>query len=475
MAISWRPKEDRLKEDMEKEDERLRFLREPWRWPTGGSFPVEDIKPLPVQTSPLTIGAFVPPTGGKRLKSSEFPWLPQEEIEALEPEISGFRQQKRLREYLPWVGATVAFPGVTAAMGWQWLGTQIAKGGAKKVAGIAGRTVLAPLVGAEKVAEFGIKAVTAPIKAGLEKITSSYLQKLEGHRMARNLGLSDKVYKDIAKQTTGKDSMAKMNQREAEEFMTALVEKGATRDIILPAERGVVGAPAQKEANAIALELSEYLGKPIKEAPKAPVLGKPVKGIREKIATGTESFTQRTYRLERSLDAIDGYPKSNRYNVTGGKMSQTFYNSVNRAEDAKLYGQSNILTGLRNFTAKNNIDLGKLMARNVNIQGVELSADMRMGMMAHTMNPDNLRHIMSPRGNNLTMPFLQDVAKSLSSEERAVVSFITKHWNADTPNVARAFNIATRGKKMKVVDNYVPIVVQDYTAPLDQALAAETT
>ena len=48
MAISWRPKEDRLKEDMEKEDERLRFLREPWRWPTGGSFPVEDVKPPPL-------------------------------------------------------------------------------------------------------------------------------------------------------------------------------------------------------------------------------------------------------------------------------------------------------------------------------------------------------------------------------------------------------------------------------------------
>ena len=60
-----------------------------------------------------------------------------------------------------------------------------------------------------------------------------------------------------------------------------------------------------------------------------------------------------------------------------------------------------------------------------------------------------------PVNNNLTMPFLQDVAKSLSTEERAVVSFITKHWNADSVNVAKAFNIATRGKKLKVVDNLV--------------------
>lgn len=403
--------------------------------------------------------------GDWKRQEREIPWMTpaQEEEWRRSPEEA----EKQAREWLPWIGLGVAFPQATALKGWQLAGKL------PPWLGIPAKTVLAPFAGMEKglslFGELGKKAVGKLVTKAEEQL-STYLQKLEAHRIARDAGWGEKFYRELALETTGKESMAKMTRAEADKFMSAMVEMGGSKEILSSYEMGLSYQQARARTKTITSELVEYLGRP--EKPKEMVLGKAKKTIREKVAEGTDNFLQRTYRLERIFDRIDGYPKTSRYNIVGGKMSQVWWNSMNKAQDRKLGGVGIIIDDFRNMLTKNNINLDKLLARNVNIQGSPLSSGERMGIALHTLNPDNFRHINSRIGNRLPKKFIKEVIESLDSNEKAIMGWALKHWEKDGPKVADAVYKA-EGRKMEIVKDYVPIIIKDFDAPIEKQLELE--
>ena len=434
---AWRPKTDRLQWQIDQ-----------WR-----NIPPWE-KTFEEYEEPITMGAYEPWRDVHEVEDPELYWLPQEMRE--DPEVRQLMFGKKFQEEMMTWGPLSAIPGGIGMAGWRALATK------SPWLKYPLRGLLSPFAGMEKAAgmfgELGKRGVAKLVSAVRD---STYMQKLEAHRMADALGWTREEYTKLAKEVTGKVSMGKMTQEEAEKFVTAIMERGGIRDIILPAERGIIGKSAKTETTGIARELTEQLGAPIKEIPKTPELGLEKKGIIAKGKEQVENFAQRTWRLERLLDAWDGYPKSARYNVIGGKFSQVFYNAAWRAENASLRGKSTVMTGFNTMLKAGGINIGRAMARNVNIGGVEVPLGTRLGILAHATNPSNLRHIMSTRGNRIDPKFASEALKSITPEEERILNFFLKHWKTDTPNVAKAFEIANSGKKFPVVENYVPIIIKD--------------
>ena len=386
------------------------------------------------------------------------------------------KHEKEMKSWLPWIGLGAISGGLPQAAQ--------AFGAASKIPWAGLRWPAKGALGAIYPEQW-LKPLARPVVKGVAKLVepikeagASLMQKLEAHRMTGILGWTREEYTKLAQEITGKDSMTKMTQGEGEKFVAAIMERGGIRDIILPAERGVIAAKAGKaEATAISRELTQQLGAPVKEIPKAAELGLEKKGIVTKAKEQVGNFTQRTWRLERLLDSWDNYPKSSRYNVTGGKFSQVFYNAAWRAENALLRGKTAVMDGFNTMLKAEGINIGTAMSRNVNIGGVDIPLGTRLGILAHATNPSNLRHITSARGNRIDPKLASEVLKSITPEEQKILNFFLKHWGTDTPNVAKAFEIANSGKKFPVVENYVPIIIKDPKKyiPIDEALKIEAS
>ena len=270
--------------------------------------------------------------------------------------------------------------------------------------------------------------------------------------------MKTKEYQALAKNVTGKTSMKEMTGDEAVKFIDAL----GPQDILLPLE-GVSPAVARKEATNIALELSEYLGKP-KVPPQIRVKSTVDEGLKSRVSNQFRGFIARSERLERTFLKMDGY-------IENGKMMQTFWNPVDRATDIKLSRVYGKMDEFRIFMADQGIDIKDfLSAKRDVVPGVSLTTGERMGVFLHSLNSDNRRHLI--RGNGFTEDMINSVVASLTPQERSTAYWMFRHWQADTPIMASAYKMAT-GKNMKVVDNYVPIVIKGENIDLGDTLAKE--
>jgi len=443
---SWRPKFDRLRQQAEEE----RALQ----YPHG-------VHPWQQWNMPrVTIGAYEPERDVERIETPELYWMPEEMRE--DPEVKVLQFEKEAKAWMPWIAAGFAFPGATAMAGWRAVST------APWWLKYPARVALSPLAGVEKsfgaFGELGKRGVAKLVTKVQEKV-ATYLQKLEAHRMARDMGLLKPQYEKLAKEITGKKSMADMSLPEADRFIAALMEQGGMREIQIPFT-GSSGITKTK-AKLVARELVEYMGKVPK--PEA-VITKATqrKGLIEATKGKVYGFTNRTYRIERILDKMDGYPSY----PTTGKLTQTFWNPVNQASDTKLLKTYASLDDFRNFVKGNNISIKALLTKEMNISGVELTTGERMGVYLHSLNKDNLVHMKW--GNGFSDDMIKKTIESLTPQERATADWIFKYWQTNTPRVAEAYKITT-GKTMKTVENYTPIVVKGEDVAFEDMLTKEVT
>lgn len=400
----------------------------------------------------------------------EFYWLAMDDPIRQSKDFKGLVAAREAEKQAIFALEMVAFAALPAAKPLLGGAEQlIARGGARGVFGELVRPALQ--VGAA--VETALEKVAEPV---IKSIASNY-QKFMAHRMQQQAGWGEDFFRELMLSSTGQTSMKDMSKAQADTFIEALAKEGATAEIILPAERAVAFKESMKEATNIALEISEHLGRVAKPERGVPVLGlreKGLKGIVQRAGEIKEDAAMRTFRMERLLDEWDGFVKSRRYNVTGGPMTQTFYNTVNAAENVALKGRAFAMDGFNTFLKSNKIDLSTVLSRTVNIAGENVPASTRMGILLHTMNKSNLKHIMSRGGNNIPKSFIDEVIRTATPEEKAIAGQLFKHWNTDTPKVAEAYLLST-GKKLTTVDDYVPIIVKDVSRVIspDESLEIE--
>ncbi len=347
-------------------------------------------------------------------------------------------------------------PIPSALAGWRALSK------APTVVKAAGRVPLAPLAGVEKMGEVGLGLA----KKAVVKV-STYMQKLEAHRMARDLKLMKEEYKKLAKLATGKTSTADMTVDEAEKFITALSEKGGIRDIQVPFP-DISNNTAKSKAKTVAAELGEYLGRA--KEPEKTVITKATRQtqLADNLKSKVQGFTARTYRIERVLDELDGYPDFPKT----GKLTQVFWNSVDSGYDRKLMNTYQKMENFRNLLKEVKIGTKVLFGGQKVIRGVNFTTGERMGVYLHSMNPDNLLHMKA--GNGFDDALIKETIDSLTPEEKRIADWVFKQWQDDTPKVAEAFKMTT-GKNMKVVPDYVPIVIRGEDITFDDMLTKEVT
>lgn len=446
----WQPKtqyiEDELRDEQFKLDLQRRLERgEPiWHYYSGRQ---------------PTIGPYREFMGDWQTQQREIPWMTPEQEE--EWRRSAEEATKQQREVLPWIGLGMVAPfgptgaaafGVASRIPWWTL-----RWPTKAVLG-----AVYPEVPLSRVFQLG-KAQVGQLIGKAKEAVATNLQKLEAHRIAYELGLSEGERRVLAAKVTGKNSMTRMTQVEAEKFVLELSSRYGSRHPVLPFTGS--NEVTKQKARETSRELVEYLGK---YKPPKQVLTKAAR--KEPFLESAEQkiygFTNRTYRLERILDKIDGYPKYPQI----GKMASTFWKPVDGATDAKLSKTYSVIDEFRNFYKGRGIQFENFLSRRSVIGGVEFTAGERMGVYLHSKNPQNLYHMK--RGNGFDDQLVKDVIDSLTDNEKATADWILKQWADNTPRVAEAFKITT-GKNMKTVENYVPIVIRGQDIPYEDFLTKE--
>lgn len=207
---------------------------------------------------------------------------------------------------------------------------------------------------------------------------------------------------------------------------------------------------ARKQIKLVANELTEHLGipptKPIPVITQATMKQNVWNRIGEKIG----GFVNRTYRVENILLRGDKY-------TDGGKMWQAIWKPVEEATNRQVGRLYNRYTLFMRFLQKNNLDLGKLVNQTVEIDGIKLSTFERIGIYRHSLNPDNLVHVVF--GNNIPAKTITKIVDSLTPEEKILANFWAKYYTGQTPIMQATYKQVT-GKAMAGVENYSPIQLQ---------------
>ncbi len=360
-----------------------------------------------------------------------------------------------------WLGQTVgeaalmSLPGAVPTVKSLGIGGKVLKGA--EIVDIA----------AEQLTKATLSPITKPIgwagKQVLGKI-ASYEQKLEVHRIARTLGLTADAYKKQAKNITGKISMRDMTSDEAGKFINSL----GNREIKLPFEN-MSTTTASKASRELSLELSEYLGgiKPKQIVTKATEKV----SLWQRVSDKVMGYINRADRVERLMDKADGYIAQK--TIVGGKMMQTFINPVEKAADKEILGMMSAREGLDNFIKQNGMNWKQLLSNQTEVApGIQLTLGERLGIYRHSLNPDNLRHIV--KGNGISQDVVKQIVDGLSPQEKALADWFGQFYKVNETPLAEAYKMAT-GRTMKLVQDYFPIIVKGDERPLGDILAQEVT
>jgi len=196
-------------------------------------------------------------------------------------------------------------------------------------------------------------------------------------------------------------------------------------------------------------ELVRFLGPPnkppsvITKSALEPPIGK-------RLSYKLSSFINRTYRIERILDWLDGKDK--------GIMWSTFYEPLNKATDQKISGVYSKFDEIKKFLAENKIELSKLNTDTRKIAAdVELTTAERIGVYLHSLNKDNLLHLKE--GNKFSDELIETVKNSLSEPEMKLANWLSTYFKDAGPAISEA-RTYVEDKPLDIVENYFPIRLQ---------------
>lgn len=271
-----------------------------------------------------------------------------------------------------------------------------------------------------------------------------------GYILAKERGLigSDKKplpeYRQKAMEATGKASIEDMTQAEATKFISAL-----KRDVG-PAESIKIGMgvkPEQIKASAGAL--AQYVrGERMPEKLVPITKTSAQKGWLKETKEKLQGFANRTYRVERMLNALDNYKD-------GGPMWSTFYEPALRARQAQVRNTLATEDQFREIYKRAGIDLKELLSKKTEVApGIELTGSERIGVYLHSLNPDNTYHVV--HGNMLPENVIEEVSAGLSPQERQLADFIHDRLQEETPLVNRTRELV-EGVSIVKVEDYFPI------------------
>lgn len=228
----------------------------------------------------------------------------------------------------------------------------------------------------------------------------------------------------------------------------------------------LTGPQQRKQVDIAAKELTEWLvgrkvvpegaGRGVEVPPEIITTLSRKQGIVDKTMEKVAGFFERTYRVERSLESLDGYIHSGRFQMLGGKMVQTFYHPINNAKNQQLWRTMEVQDNFVKLMKNLKLHPDKLATEKKIIGDTEYLTVDRIGVYVNSLNPENKYHLM--RGNKMTEESINAVVASLTPEEKALGDFFMRVANSRAEEVAKLYKYAT-GKELALVKNYWPIKV----------------
>lgn len=320
-------------------------------------------------------------------------------------EIKAMRREKLGQEILAeWIapGLVLGVAAAPARVGWEALKT------APTIAKIAGRTALTPLIPEKALGVFGGVA-----KKGIGKLIPKRPLKLETELPYLNPDLPIEKARLQLKQY-GKELVS---------YIDDFVGKAKPR-------------PAY-----VAQETLD-------------------KGYFSKLKDKWLNFVNRTFIVESKLRWLDGMEE-------GGVMWRTFYQPVNQARNMELVSKAAILNSLNSVIKENAINIGKVFSEKVATStGKIFTRAERIGIFLNSLQKDNLRHITSKLGNNITRREILDIMDSLTPEEKTLAQWLRTQYNNQYNTLAPITKMVT-GKTLKQIEGeYVPIMMEWRAQPL---------
>jgi hypothetical protein len=197
--------------------------------------------------------------------------------------------------------------------------------------------------------------------------------------------------------------------------------------------------------------LSESL--PQRKVRAAP--GTEYKSIKEKAVEKWDSYWVGAWRVERLLDAMDGYEDYK------GLWSKTLFKPYTKAMDTQIRGVGTKMEELQTFYKENKLDVGKMATKWETVAGLKLRPTDKIAIYLHSLNEQNRNHLIN--GNKITEEQIDAVVTSLTDDEKKVAAKFQEMTKAETPEIAKAYEDIT-GVPLKAVENYWHIEIKHNVA-----------
>lgn len=173
------------------------------------------------------------------------------------------------------------------------------------------------------------------------------------------------------------------------------------------------------------------------------------KGWETRIIENINSFIDKTLRVERIIESLDGYEKY-------GDFWKAIYSPINEAVTNKLGAVISARHDLKDVLTQQNLNLKDLMTKTSTIQNVTFTTSERIGIYLLSQNDKQLNHLRY--GNKFPMPLIDAVHNSITPQEKAVGDFLSSVFRVIHPLSQEAEKIASYGKtEVKTEENYYPI------------------
>ena len=244
---------------------------------------------------------------------------------------------------------------------------------------------------------------------------------------------------DVIETHTGKVMGSRKTKKGADSLLSRLQKQGGST-IMTSSQRA-------KRITDVADEVVDHLGGAPAESSGAITAASRKLNLWNKIGEKFKGHTNRTYRTENILLRADKY-------VDTGKIWQTIWLPIQNATNRQVGRITKRELLLRKFLKENDIQIGAMMNRTIETAGVKLTSFERVGLYLHSLNPQNLYHMV--HGNLIPTATVEKVVASLTPKEQLIAQHLAKYFNKQTP-IMQATVKWVGGKPMKPVENYFPL------------------
>lgn len=281
------------------------------------------------------------------------------------------------------------------------------------------------------------------LKSGAKKTARKKALKI-GHDVPKKLGWSEKKRRAFQKEITGKESMKPMTPAELEKLTAALKEKAK--------EAGIEYEELDETVNELVETLEKK--KPTEIGTEAQRISKTAMWkLRHTFKSTAHTIYEQLTRIERFLEALDGYEEGAHYKhiwLPMKKAAETSNMRINQ-EVAGTFSQ------LEN----KNIDTTLWMGKQEAIPGTDLkiTASQRIGIYWHSQNRHGRRYLNSLGYSDKT---IDTVKKIMGSEEVAFAEWLMEQKEARWPIILKAAEQAgIDPATLKKEFGYAPIIRTD--------------